>query len=83
MKTIEVPITDIEIKEVQVLRLEPTDALVLRVPHPLSMAATKRLREALEGWSLAAFGREVRCLVLEDGASAEILREALPEEATL
>lgn len=66
----------VEVPEVEVLRLGPHDALVFRFPGVLSETALYRFRATVEGWSERTFGRKVSCLVLEDGTSVEVLRDA-------
>ena len=70
--TVEVPFTEVE--EVQVLSLNPGDALVLRLKGTLSATALERMRFNMENWTIKAFGRKVHVCVLEEGASLEILR---------
>lgn len=65
-----------EVAVVQVLRLEPHDALVIRFPGELSSTELERFRATATHWIEKTFGRKVPCLVLEGGASIEVLRSA-------
>lgn len=61
---------DLELKEVDILRLQPGDMLVIRAPMRLSDYAKKRIGEAIR----KEFP-EHKVLVLEEGLSLEVLRE--------
>lgn len=63
------------ITSVSVLSLGPDDALIFRCPYALSLESASRVRESIERWALDTFGRRVKCLILEDGASIQVLRQ--------
>jgi len=83
MDNILIPLTLPEIEEVQVLHLEPNDALVFYVQVPLSDKATARLHEQVSIWTRRAFGRKVEVLILEEGARMKVLRGPITPETVV
>lgn len=63
---------------VTLLQLGPNDGLVFRVSGCLSLEATERVRGKLEEWTVKVFGHKVPCLILEEGASVEVVPEISP-----
>jgi len=59
------------ISEVDILRLQPGDVLVLKTPHRLCKATRDNLLAAAKA---VLKGRDVRVLLLEDGITPVVIR---------
>ena len=76
-------IGDFEVEATKVIRLQPDDILVFRVPAAITLEGQNRIREELT----EKFGITNKILVLSSGADIEIIRreqavyDCLPSKA--